>query len=240
MTDERRVRADAFLATGADYHRVRPGYPDDAVDWMLPDGARTVLDLGAGSGRLTDALVARGLDVVAVDPSASMLAVLAERHPGVRCVVGTGEATGLPDAACDAIVVGQAWHWFDPDAARAECARILRPGGTLAIVWNQRRPQPGWQEEFDAIQASPRGRALAEDAEPRPPFGPTQVFTTTWSREVARDDFVALYTTHSPFLVSDAAEQARRLAAWQALLDAHAGAKVTEEYVTEVWRARLP
>lgn len=235
-------RAAAFAATGAEYHRLRPPYPDAAVDWMLPDGARDVLDLGAGSGRLTDSLVARGLAVVAVDPSASMLAVLAERLPGVRVLEGSAEATGLPDASMDAIVIGQAWHWMDPVAASAEAARVLRPGGTLAMVWNQRVPAPGWQTEFDAIQDAARGVDLADerDAAARPPFTDRAELHLTWSRDVQAEDFLQIYTTHSPFLVADADVQADRLRRWRALLDAHAGATVTEDYATRVWRFRLP
>lgn len=239
---EFRRRADAFLSAGEHYHKYRPGYPDAAVDWMLPAGARDVLDLGAGTGRLTDSLVARGLAVVAVDPSEEMLAVLAGRHPGVRCLKGTAESTGLPDASVDAVVIGQAWHWMDAAAASAECARILRPGGTLAMVWNQRRPLAGWQEEFDAIQGAARGREILADVAdpfPLPPFGPTEVFRTSWSRTVTPEDFLAHYTTHSPFLIADADEQARRVAAWQALLDSHAGPMPTERYDTEAWRSTL-
>jgi len=238
---ERRRRAASFDELGERYHLVRPGYPDDAVDWMLPPGARDVLDLGAGTGRLTDSLVARGLSVVAVDPSERLLAVLRGRHPGVRTIVGTAERLELPDASLDAVVVGQAWHWMDVEVASTEAARVLRPGGTLAMIWNDRRPRPGWQQEFDAIQDAVRGSALVDetDSAPRPPFGPVEVYRTSWTRELPAEDFLALYTTHSPFLVADEATQADRLRRWRALLDAHAGSSVAEDYATEARRARL-
>ena len=239
---ERRRRAASFDELGERYHLVRPGYPDDAVDWMLPPGARDVLDLGAGTGRLTDSLVARGLSVVAVDPSERLLAVLSGRHPGVRTIVGTAERLELPDASLDAVVVGQAWHWMDVEVASTEAARVLRPGGTLAMVWNQRVPAPGWQTEFDAIQDAARGVDLADerDAAARPPFTDRAELHLTWSRDVQAEDFLQIYTTHSPFLVADADVQADRLRRWRALLDAHAGATVTEDYATRVWRFRLP
>ncbi len=239
--EARRRRADAFLTTGEEYHRLRPGYPEDAVSWMLPAGALDVLDLGAGTGRLTDALVERGLAVVAVDPSAAMLAVLGDRHPGVRRLVGSGEGLPLPDASLDAVVVGQAWHWVDPVATAAEVARVLRPGGTLAMAWNVPVIRPGWQEEFEVVQRGRRGIDLAADDEvdaPLPGFGPREEFVTRWSREVAAEDYVLGYTTHSLFLVADPAEQERRLTRWRELVSG-AGPTVTQAFTTQVWRYRL-
>ena len=96
---------------------------------MLPARARDVHEWGAGTGLLTDSLVARGLRVIAVDPSASMLAELATRHPDVPRVVAAAEHSGQPDESADAVLVAQAWHWLDPIAAAQEAARVLRPGG---------------------------------------------------------------------------------------------------------------
>ena len=243
--EDRRRRADAFLATGEEYHRLRPGYPDDVVDWMLPAGPVDVLDLGAGTGRLTDSLVVRGLAVVAVDPSDSMLSVLVGRHPGVPCLSGAAEAIPMPDASVDAIVVGQAWHWMDPVATSAEAALVLRPGGTLAMVWNQRDLKSPWETAFHAVQYGEGTKVGLEyvdqpdEADAGAPFGPREVFTTAWSRTVAAADHLALYTTHSPFLVADADEQRRRLSAWEAMLAESGVAEVTQTYRTVGWRFRL-
>ncbi|NLE17811.1 MAG: class I SAM-dependent methyltransferase [Propioniciclava sp.] len=208
---------------------------------MLPAGARDVLDLGAGTGRLTDSLVARGLSVVAVDPSTSMLAVLAERHPGVRCLVGTGESIPLPGASVDAIVVGQAWHWMDPDATSAEAARVLRPGGTLAMAWNMPDLEAAWRQEVEVIQRGSVGVAelrVDEDPVARPPFGPLEEFTTTWSRWVPAEDFIAGYRTHSTFLVADPDEQESRVRRWREVL-ARVGDPVLDAHTTTAWRFRL-
>jgi len=133
-------RAQSFRSIGELYHRLRPSYPDQAVDWMLlADQGRSparVLDLGAGSGKLTDSLAARGLDVVAVDPSRQMLDVLAERLPAVEVHEGGAEELPLPAQSVDAVVVGQAWHWMDPTASGAELARVLRTGGSVAMARN--------------------------------------------------------------------------------------------------------
>lgn len=244
MTDDdgTRARAASFALIGQEYHRVRPGYPDDAVDWLLPAGARDVLDLGAGTGRLTDSLVARGLSVAAVDPSESMLGVLRERHPGVRCLVGTSERLDLPDASLDAVVVGQAWHWMEPATASAEAARVLRPGGTLGMAWNTRLPTGDWRDEFDAVQDPVRGAALLGDgvaAHPVAPFGLLEVFETTWERDVSPEDFMALYFTHSNWLIADEATREQRVHRWRELLDSHAGDTVREHYTSTAWRARL-
>ena len=127
--DNRAERAASFGTIGEQYHRLRPGYPGDAVDWMLfADQGRLpvrVLDLGAGTGKLTDSLLGRGLDVVAADPSVQMLDVLRQRHPGVEAHVATAESLPLPDDSVDAVVIGQAWHWMDPLVAGPE--RRARP-----------------------------------------------------------------------------------------------------------------
>lgn len=242
MTEHLARRAASFSDTGSEYHRLRPPYLDAVVDWLLPAKAKSVVELGAGTGRLTDSLVERAQRVVAVDPSASMLAVLSARLPQVEVVQATAEETGLANNSFDAAVIAQAWHWVDPVAGSAEAARLLRPGGTLAMVWNQRIPTQGWQEEFDALQDAKRGADLVDDIDSaaRPPFDGRAELHRTWSREVSPEDFLHSYTTHSPFLVAEPQEQGRRLRRWRELLDANAGPRVTEVFHTTAWRFRLP
>lgn len=151
--DARRRRLAATFDSAATlYERARPGFPRAAVDWILPSGAERVLDLGAGTGKLTAALLGRDAAVVAIDPSENMLEVLRNRHPEVGARIGTAEATGLADASVDAVLVGSAFHWFDRPAADAEIARVLRPGGRLGLLWNRRDPSSELVVAFDEAQ----------------------------------------------------------------------------------------
>jgi SAM-dependent methyltransferase len=151
--------ATGFARAAAAYERGRPGYPDDAVDALvaaLP--GRDVVDLAAGTGKLTRALAARGCAVVAVEPVAEMRAAIA---PPARAVAGTAEAIDLPDASADGVTVAQAFHWFDGPRALAEIHRVLRPGGVLALIWNRRRMEDEIQIALEAILGPHRGRVPA-------------------------------------------------------------------------------
>ncbi|MGY1820653.1 class I SAM-dependent methyltransferase [Geodermatophilus sp. SYSU D00079] len=137
-------RRRSFGSVAAGYAQLRPSYPADAVTFLVGERPRRVLDLGAGTGLLTGVLLALGHEVVAVDPAEGMLAELRTRHPGVVAVAGGAEAVPLPDAAVDAVVAGQAAHWFQPATAAAEMRRLLRPGGVVGLVWNTRDEQVPW------------------------------------------------------------------------------------------------
>jgi ubiquinone/menaquinone biosynthesis C-methylase UbiE len=117
------------------YDRARPSYPDEAVAWMTGPGRSVVLELGAGTGKLTELLHENGHDVLASDPSPEMLMRLAARVP-VKHVLATAEHIPLRSRSVDLVVCAQSFHWFDHDRALAEIARVLRPGGVLALVWN--------------------------------------------------------------------------------------------------------
>lgn len=174
MNDERAAdRATSFGQQAAAYDRGRPEYPAEAVAWMLAAAGHDVVDVGAGTGKLTRAALATGRDVVAVDPDDAMLATLASRTPGVATHVGTAEKLPLPDASADAVIVGQAWHWVDPAAASREIARVLRPGGTLGLIWNIRDRSESWVAEFAAMMEPSGGENMVEGDGPRveAPFG---------------------------------------------------------------------
>ncbi len=123
------------------YERSRPPYADDAVAWAAErlgiGPSRRVLDLAAGTGKLTRQLLALGAEVVAAEPGAEMRGVLRRVLPEVEALAGTAEAIPLADASVDAIAVGQAFHWFDAEPALAEMRRVLRPGGGFALLWNR-------------------------------------------------------------------------------------------------------
>jgi ubiquinone/menaquinone biosynthesis C-methylase UbiE len=153
MTIHREARA--FGSAAEAYDRARPAYPDAALDWLartleLGPG-RTVLDLAAGTGKLTTGLARTRARVIAVEPSAGMLDRLRAALPEVEALEGEAEAIPLPDASADAVAVAQAFHWFATDSALAEIQRVLRPGGRLALVWNRRDLADPAQRALDAI-----------------------------------------------------------------------------------------
>jgi SAM-dependent methyltransferase len=120
------------------YDSIRPAYPPAAVTWAIGAEPVRVLDLGAGTGLLTGVLRAAGHDVVAVEPDEQMRAVAAERHPDLRVLAGNAEDIPLPAGSVDAVVVGQAYHWFTPQRALPEIHRVLREEGIFAPIWNVR------------------------------------------------------------------------------------------------------
>ncbi len=136
--DERRL---SFGEEAARYDTYRPGYAPRAIDWVLDGASRPVhdvADVGAGTGKLTRALVARGLSVTAVEPDPGMLEALLDAASGVRGERASAEHLPLGDASVDALFVGQAWHWFDAEPTAREFRRVLRSGGVVGILWNDR------------------------------------------------------------------------------------------------------
>jgi SAM-dependent methyltransferase len=250
MSRSLRAEYAASFDRAADvYARARPSYPAAALDWLLPAGARTVLDLGAGTGKLTAQLAARGLDVVAVEPSDRMRAQLEATLPGLHALAGSAEAIPLEDHAVDVVLVAQAWHWVDPARAVPEVARVLKPGGRLGLLWNCRDEREPWVAAYGAILARPgeptdAARAAAEHADIGPPFGPTERHDTdVWHDTVTPDGLVELAASRSYVITLD--ENARRalLQRVRELTQTHpdlAGrASFTLPYVTECVRADL-
>ncbi|MEJ2856757.1 MULTISPECIES: class I SAM-dependent methyltransferase [unclassified Saccharothrix] len=150
-------RANSFGPQAEAYARHRPDYPATAIRWALAPlgpGAHRVLDLAAGTGKLTTGIVAEGHQVTAVEPDEAMLSELVRHCGGVRALPGSAERIPVPDATVDAVLVGQAFHWFDPDRAMPEIARVLRPGGVLAALWNSDDTSVPWVAEFGAVSGA--------------------------------------------------------------------------------------
>jgi ubiquinone/menaquinone biosynthesis C-methylase UbiE len=146
------------------YDRARPSYPEEAVSWMTGAGRSVVLELGAGTGKLTEVLHGTGHDVLATDPLPEMLARLGKRVP-VRYVVSTAEHIPLRSRSVDLVVCGQSFHWFDHDLALPEIARVLRPGGILALVWNTYDESIPWVRRLKQL-ISPEAGTQDEAAMP--------------------------------------------------------------------------
>src|SRR5262245_4607360 len=152
MSDEQNPDwAHSFGGVADAYERGRPTYPAEAVSWMLGDQPMTVLELGAGTGKLTRVLTSLGHDVHATDPDEAMLAVLEQRVPGVRTAVASAEDIPLADASVDVVIAAQAFHWFDLDLALPEIARVLRPQGRICLTWNHRNEKIPWVRRLGGL-----------------------------------------------------------------------------------------
>ena len=144
MSEQHPAPARAFGAVADAYERGRPSYPVEAAAWLAGATPLSVLELGAGTGKLTRSLVELGHDVHATDPDPAMLAVLSHELPGVRTSVSSAEEIPAGDRSYDVVVAAQAFHWFDHARALPEIARVLKPGGLLSLVWNQRDTRIPW------------------------------------------------------------------------------------------------
>ena len=153
--DERLLLGSSFGAAATAYAEHRPDYAQAAVRWALePAPGPRVLDLGAGTGKLTATLVALGAEVIAVEPDPAMLAELRRALPAVRALPGSAEAIPLPDASVDAVLAGNAMHWFDMNVAGPEIARVLEPGGILAGLWNVFDDRVDWVAGLERVSGS--------------------------------------------------------------------------------------
>lgn len=155
--------AQAFDGAAEAYDHGRPGFPPEAVatliDVLKIEAGVRVLDLAAGTGKLTKMLAPTGAELVAVEPLGGMRARLEASLPGVRALEGTAEAIPLPDSSVDAVTAAQAFHWFDANAALAEIHRVLVPGGGLGLLWNVKDEQEDWVAQLGEITEPHRGTA---------------------------------------------------------------------------------
>lgn len=239
---QHRRQASSFGAVAAAYERGRPPYPPEAVDWLLPAGASRVLDLGAGTGKLTRQLRDRGLDVIAVEPSEGMREQLARAVPGVPVHAGSAEEIPLPDHSVDAVLVAQAWHWVDRSRAVPEVARVLVPGGRLGLVWNIRDEREDWVAELGRIMRDP-GDHHQDRGIIGPPFGAVERSDVEWTHRLSRDELIDLAASRSYVITMPDRERAVVLAMVADLADTRLGGNGAGElvlpYVTECYRAEL-
>lgn len=238
------TRARSFESIGEEYDRYRPGFPERAADIIVPESADAVLDLGAGTGKFTGLLVGRAARVIAVEPSAPMLAVLARSLPTVDARPGTAESIPVPDGSVDAVSVAQAFHWFDRDAASAEIARVLVPGGALGLLWNRADPACAWDLACHRIAhpAVGAGDETAASAAELPGFVLEVHEEVRWSEWITRDVYLRRWGTVSSFLVAGEEERSRMVAALEAVLDEAPETRGRAEFelphLTDVFRYR--
>jgi SAM-dependent methyltransferase len=194
-------RSRAFGPVAAAYERGRPGYPDEAARWAVGRDTGTVLDLGAGTGKLTRTLAALGYETYAVEPADAMRAVIRESSPQTTALAGSAEAIPLPADSVDAVVIAQAWHWFDHARAAAEVARVVRPGGHVGLLYNIRDERVPWVERFARATGERFGAAsepLEFDGVRRTPgFGPVENREFEHVERLSIDDLVALARSFS-------------------------------------------
>jgi SAM-dependent methyltransferase len=232
----------SFGRAAADYDRLRPPYPVDAVRWAVGrTPPATVVDVGAGTGILSRALAAAGYAVRPVEPDAGMRAQLGTATPGTTPLAGCAEEIPLADDTADAAVAGQAYHWFDPDRAHAEIARVLRPGGTFAALWNVRDEAEPWVAELSRVAAAAGDAPHAEPATYGERFGPVEHRVFRHEVAMTPDDLVAMMTTRSYYLVAGPAERGAFEAALRELVATHPDLRGRERfalpYRTDVYRA---
>jgi SAM-dependent methyltransferase len=253
--DQRRLHSSSFGAAASAYAEHRPDYAQAAVRWALEraPGPR-VLDLGAGTGKLTATLVELGAEVVAVEPDPAMLAELYRTLPRVRARQGTAEALPLPDASVDAVLAGNALHWFDMSVAGPEIARVLTPGGILAGLWNVIDDRAEWTAGLARVSGSaaigPRdtltnwrtattGLHLPRTGAAR--FGSPEQAEFPHGQHRTADSLVATLATRAGMLVMQEAERAAvlgRIRAYLASKPETADGAFTLPMLTGVLRVR--
>jgi ubiquinone/menaquinone biosynthesis C-methylase UbiE len=239
---------DGFESGSDTYERARPSYPPAVIAHLVATTGITagsrVLDLAAGTGKLTRPLVALGAACVAVEPSPSMREVFALAVPGAPLIGGIAEQAPVASSAMDAVVVGQAFHWFDPDAALAEMARVLLPRGWLALVWNERDESDPIVTEmvriskWDTHAPYPVGRDYGQVIGTCRRFGPAERTKVPFVQELDRTTFVDQVASRSYVQVMPEPER-------RALLDRVAGfaSTLTEPigmpYISDLFCAQL-
>ncbi len=230
----------AFAEVAVAYERGRPGYPEEAARWLAGEEPRDVVDLGAGTGKLTRTLVALGHRVTAIEPLPEMLDLLPVAAPGAGAILGNAEVIPLPDDFADVVTSAQAFHWFDHTLALPEIARILRRGGRLGLVWNTRDEREPWVKRLSQLIGS-EGTSTMDVDEPIAAsdlFGPVERAEFHIEQVLDRETLLELVLSRSYCAKLPPAEREPILEAVGRLYDEVAGNDgVLLPYVTECFRA---
>ncbi len=205
--------ARSFGPVAEAYDRGRPGYPADAVRWLVGREAASILEIGAGTGKLTAELLAQGHDVLATDPDEQMLAILDARVPEARTAVAPAEDLPVEDRSVDVVIAAQAFHWFDHAVALPEIARVLKPGGVLALVWNQRDERIPWVRRLgDLIGTQEQLTDPTEVLAGSGLFDPPEAETFAMWQDINRDSLVDLVLSRSNVSTLDIAARQAKIA----------------------------
>ena len=212
MDDDVRRFARSFGSVAHAYDRGRPSFPRKAAAWLTGEEPVTVLELGAGTGKLTEQLVALGHDVHATDPDQHMLDILTRNLPDARASLASAEELPVPDGSFDVVVAAQSFHWFDLDIALPEIARVLKPGGRLGLVWNERDAKIPWVRRLgDIIGSQEQLREAAEPLVLSGLFGFVEEETFSFWQDVNRDTIQDLVLSRSNVAILDEDAQAAKL-----------------------------
>ncbi|HEX4191034.1 MAG TPA: class I SAM-dependent methyltransferase [Marmoricola sp.] len=221
----RTAHGSSFAAVSDEYDRSRPSYPSEAVDWLIGNSAGTstplrIVELGSGTGKLTELLVATGHQVLATDPLPEMLQHLQRRLPGTRTAVATAESIPVASRSVDVVVCAQSFHWFDHDVALPEIARVLRPGGVLALVWNVRDKGIPWVRKLGRIIGNDADRDnLVDPLEASEDFDSIDTREYRFWQSLRKDDLLDLVRSRSYIAVATEDKRADILGQVGALYD---------------------
>ncbi len=226
------ILSGSFGAVAEEYNRLRPGPAPAALDWLLPEGATDVLEIGAGTGILTRLLAQRLEHVTALEPDERMRTVLTANDAGIEIVAGRAEEIPKASSSFDVVIAASAWHWVDEERGVPEAARVLRPAGRLSLVWSGPDRSVDWMRSLWAggIVFSPEEQAAVDEGRRRrhavnvgvddgSPFLAPETALFRWTRPMTKADLVALSTTYSSVITMEDAGRQQHLEAMTRFLD---------------------